>query len=193
MQVVDDLGEILLGLVLARDVIKLDALGRLDINLGVGLAHVEHHGVSAAHFLHHLAREDLSQPDEDEDRQHPAEDADEQRRLLNLFARGGNACVKQTLDQTVVRHHCGLVDGLFIAVGKEDAVGLLLDLDLADLALFGHGDKGVVIHLLDLVLRDPGHGNEVEEHHEQHRDKVIVQQRFFRGLDFIHRGHRSVS
>ena len=192
MQVVDDLGKVLLGLVLARNVVKLDALGGLDIDLGVGLAHVEHHGVaSAAHLLHHLARENLPQTDEDDNGQHPAQDADEQRRLLNLLTRGGNTSIQQALHKTVVRHHRRLVDGLFIAAGEKDAVVLLLDLDLADLALLGHGDKGVVVHLFDLVLGHPRHRDEVEEQHEQHRDKVVVQQRLFRGLDFVHKNASS--
>ena len=187
VQVVDDLGEVLLGLILARDIVKLDALGGLDIHLGVGLAHVEHHGVaSAAHLLHHLARHILSQRDKDDDGQHPGENADKCGRLLDLLTRGGDARVQKALHQTVVRHHCRLVDGLFIAAGEENAVGLLLDLDPADLALLCHGDESVVVDVLDLVLRDPRHGDEVEEHHKQHRHKVVVQQRLFRGLDFVH-------
>ena len=100
MQVVDDLGEVLLGLVLARDIIKLDALGGLDVHLGVGPAHVEHHGVAtAAHLLHHLARHILSQRDKDDDGQHPGENADKQRCLLDLLTRGGDARVQQALHQ----------------------------------------------------------------------------------------------
>ena len=72
------------------------------------------------------------------------------------------------------------------AAGEENAVGLLLDLDPADLTLLCHGDESVVVDVLDLVLRDPRHGDEVEEHHKQHRHKVVVQQRLFRGLDFVH-------
>ena len=33
---------------------QANAFGRFDIHLGVGLSHVEHHGVAAAHLLHHL-------------------------------------------------------------------------------------------------------------------------------------------
>ncbi len=190
MQVVDDLGEVLLGLVLARDVVKLDALGRLDINLGIGLPHVEHHEVVPAHFVHHLAGHILPQCDKDDDRQHPAEDIHQQRGLLDLLSRGGNARVQQPLDKPfVIGEHRRFVDGFLILIRKQDPIFLLLDLHLADLALFGHGDKGIVIHLFDLMLGQPWHGDKVEEHHDQHRDHIVVQQRLFRRLDFIHCPH----
>ena len=181
MEVVDDLGQVLLGLVLTGHVVKLDALGGLDIDLGVGLAQVEHQGVaSAAHFLHHAAGDDLPDADKDDQRQHPTQNVHQQRALLDLLAGGGDASVQQTLHQSVVGDDGGLVDGLFILAGKQDAVALLLDLHLADLALLRHGHKGVVVHVLDLVLRQPRHGQQVEQHYHQKHDQVVVQQRFFR-------------
>ena len=70
--------------------------------------------------------------------------------------------------------------------GKQDAVALLLDLHAAQLALLRHGHKGVVVHVLDLVLRQPRHGQQVEQQQHQHRDNVVVEQRLFGGLDLSH-------
>ena len=181
MEVVDHFLQVLLGLVLTGHVVKLDALGGLDVDLGVGLAHVEHQGVaSAAHFLHHAAGDDLADADEQDQRQHPAQNIHQQGALLDLLAGGGDARVQQALHQPVVGDDGGLVDGLFILAGKQDAVALLLDLHLTDLALLRHGYKGVVVHIPDLMLRQPRHGQQVEQHHDQKRDQIVVQQRFFR-------------
>ena len=186
MQVVDDFGEVLLGLVLACHVAEANAFGRFDIDLGVGLPHVEHHGVAAAHLLHHLAGHELSQRNKDDNGQHPRKNTDERRRLLDLLARGGNACVEKTLHKAVVRHHRRLVDRFFIRACEENAVVLLLNLHLADLALLGHGDEGVVVHFFDLMLGHPRHGDKVEEHHNKERHHIVVEQRLFRGFDFVH-------
>ena len=46
MQVIDDLLQVLLGLVLTGHIGKVDALGGLDVDLGIGFAHAaEHHRV----------------------------------------------------------------------------------------------------------------------------------------------------
>ena len=189
MEVVHDLCQILLGLVLAGYIVKLDALGGFHIYLGVGFAHIEHHGVAAAHFFRHLLGHELSQRKEDEDGRRPAENIHQQGGLLDLFAGGGYPGIQQPLHQTVVRHHGGLVNGLFILAGEENTVILLLNLHLADLTLLRHGDEGVVIHLLDLILGQPGHGDEVEQHHQQHCHNVIENQRLLWGSDFVHTGH----
>ena len=186
VEVVDDLRQVLLGLVLAGHIGKLDALGGLDVDLGVGLAHIEHQGVAAAHFLHQAAGDDLTDGDKDHQRQDPAQDIRQQGSLLDLLAGGGDAGVQEPLHQAVVRHDGGLVDGFAVGGGKEDAVALLLDLHLADLILLGHGDEGVVVHLLDLVLRQPGHGQQVEQQHQQYHDHVVVDQRFLGGFDLVH-------
>ena len=186
MEVVDHLLQVLLGLVLAGHVVKLDALGGLDVDLGAGLAHVEHHGVSAAHFLHHAAGDDLPDADEQEQRQHPGQDIQQHRALLDLLAGGGHVRVQQTLHQTVVGDDGGLVDGRLLLVRKQDAVALLLDLHAAQLALLRHGHEGVVVHLLDLMLRQPRHGQQIEQQQHQQRHDIVVEQRFLRGLYLIH-------
>ena len=186
MQIVDDLGEVLLRLVLAGDVVELDALGGLDIDLGVGLAHVEHHRVAAAHLLHHAAREELADEDKHEQRHDPGEDAREHGGLLDLLAGGGDARRQQTRDEVVVRHHGRFIDGGAVGFRKEDAVVLLLDLHLADLAVFGHGDEGVVVHVLNPVLGHPRHGEEVEQQQKHQHEDVVKQQGLFGGFHFIH-------
>ena len=193
MEVVDHLLQILLGLVLTGHIVKLDALGRFDVDLGVGAAHVEHQGVaSAAHLLHHLPGHELAQGDEDHQGQDPSQQGHQEGRLLNLLAGGGDARVQQALHHVVIGYDGRLVDGLFVLVGEQDAVALLLDLHLADLLLLGHGDEGVVIHLLDLVLRQPRHGQHVEQHHQQDSRQIVVNKRFLGGLDLVHEKASSV-
>ena len=187
MEIIDDLRQILLGLVLTGHVVKANSLGGLHIHLGIGLAHIEHHGITAAHFLHQLPGHELPQGDEDQNGGHPAQNIHEQGGLLDLLAAGRNTGLQQSLDKLAVRgDHSGLVDGFFILAGEQDPVVGLLDLRPADLALFRHRHKGVVVHLLNLILGQPGHGDEVEQHHQQHGHHVVEDQRLFRGMDLIH-------
>ena len=188
MEIIDDLRQILLGLVLTGHVVKANSLGGLHIHLGIGLAHIEHHGITAAHFLHQLPGHELPQGDEDQNGGHPAQNIHEQGGLLDLLAAGRNTGVQQSLDKLAVRgDHSGLVDGLFVLAGEQDPVVGLLDLRPTDLPLFRHRHKGVVVHLLNLILGQPGHGDEVEQHHQQHGHHVVEDQRLFRGMDLIHR------
>ena len=54
VQVIHDLLQVFLGFVLTGHIGKADAVGGLDIDLGVGLAHAaEHHGARAAAGLFH--------------------------------------------------------------------------------------------------------------------------------------------
>ena len=43
MQILDDFRQILLGLIFARDIRKLNAVRRFDIDLGVGFSHAKDH------------------------------------------------------------------------------------------------------------------------------------------------------
>ena len=79
MEIVDDFRQILLGLILTGHIGEFDAVGGFDIHLGVALAHVEHHGVGAAHFLHELFGHPLPQTDEDHQRQDQGEQQIHQR------------------------------------------------------------------------------------------------------------------
>ena len=187
VEVVYDLLKVLLGLVLTGHIGKADALGGLDVDLGIGLAHAEHHGVAvSAHFLHHIAGNELADADKEDQRQHPAQNAHQQGGLLHLLAGGGDARVQQTLHQPVIGNDGRFIDGLIVLTGEQDAVALLLYLHLPDLFLLRHGDEGVVVHLTDLVLRQPGHSQQVEQQQHQHRNNVIVEQRLLGGLDLSH-------
>ena len=185
VEVIDYLGETLLGLVLARHVCKLDALSALDIDLGVGLA--EGQGVGPAGALHELFAHQLTEAHKDDDGQYPADEEGEYRvRLLDDLAGELGAGVRKALREIGVRHHAGLVDGGLVLVGEEDLVVLLLHLHLAELLFGGHVHEGAVVHLLYLPLGEPGHGEEVEEQQHQQHDDVIEYKRFFRFLDFLH-------
>ena len=90
----------------------------------------------------------------------------------------------QTLGEAGVVHHAGFVDGLAVLIGKQDLVAF--DLHLADLALFGHGHKGAVVHFLDLLPGDKRHDKGIEHHKNQQDNAVIVNKRFLWGFDFFH-------
>ena len=184
MEVIHDLLQVLLGLVLAGHVGEFDALRGLDIHLGVGFA--EGHGVGTAHLLHHLAGHELAQGDKDDEGQDPPQQADQQGGLLDLHAGGGDSGLQQPLCQVRIRDHGGLINGISILVGEQNAVVLLLDLRLSHLGALHHAHKGVVVHLADLALGHPGHGQEVEQHHHQQNDGVVVKQGFFGRFDFVH-------
>ena len=69
MEIVHDLGKALLCLVLPGDVVKTDAVRRLDIDLGVALSHAEGHDILAAHLIHELLSHELAKNDKDDQRQ----------------------------------------------------------------------------------------------------------------------------
>ena len=74
MEVGDNLGKIFLGLLLPGHIAELHPLGALDVDLGLGAAQAEHHGVPAApHALHHLAGHVLADGKEDQEGQHPGQ------------------------------------------------------------------------------------------------------------------------
>ena len=181
MEVLHDLLEIVLGLVLSGHVGEFDALGGLDIDLGVGLA--EGHGVGAAHVLHHAPGEILPQGNKDDDGQDPGQQkAEDGIRLLDDLAGELRAGVLQHLFQVRIRDHAGGVDGGLILVGKDDLVLLLLDLHLAQILVFRHVHEGAVIHLLDLLAGHPGHGQEVEQQQNQHGHAVVKKSRAVSGV-----------
>ena len=184
VQVVHDLGKVLLGLVLAGHVGELDAVGGLHVDLGVALAHVEHHGVCAACGLGQLAGQQLAQQHEDQNRSDPAhKEAQQRRHLLDDLAGELRAGGVQPLGAVGIVHQAGLVD-LALLVGEQDAVGL--NLHLIDLLFVGHGDEGAVVHLLNLHLADVGHQQGVEQKQRQHDDQIVEYQRLFRRFDGIH-------
>ena len=186
VQIIDDLLQILFGLVLAGHIREADAVGGLDIDLGGGLAHAaEHHRVRAAGLLHQLPVHNIAQPDEEDDGQHEAQQKAHQRRgLLDDLAGKLCACVVKALGQVGVVHEARLVDLRFVFIGKKDLVGF--HIHPADVLLLGHGHEGAVVHFLDLPFVHPRHEHEVEQHQHQQHDGIIDGQRLFGGLDFFH-------
>ena len=187
MQVIDDFLKIVLGFVLACHIGKADAaVGRGDIDLGIAVAQPEHHGIGpAAHLFDHLLIEELAEGDKKHDRQDPCQEKAHQRGglLHNLGGELGAGGI-QTLGEVRVVHHAGLVDILAVFICEKDLVAF--DLHLADLALFGHGHKGAVVHFLDLLPGQKRQDKGIEHHKNQQDDAVIVNKRFLWGFDFFH-------
>ena len=163
MQVLDDFCQALLGLILTGHIGELDALGGFYIDFCVALSQAEHHGVRAAGLIHHLLGHILPEADEQNQRQAPGEQKVEPGGgLLDHFAPGGNTGIQQALGQLQIGHHASLVDGFSVLFSEQDHILLGLDLSGIHLSFLHHGDEGVVVHLLDLALGQPGHEQEVE-------------------------------
>ena len=163
VEIVDDLLQVLLGLVLTGHIREVDALGGLDVDLGVGSAHAaKHHGVGAAHLIHELFVHIVAQRGEQDDGQHEPDQKAEDRRPLfhDLAGKLGPGGVKP-LGQARVIHQAGLVDLGVVLIGEDDLVGL--DVHFADVLLLGHAHKGAVVHLFDLPFVHPRHKHDIEE------------------------------
>ena len=185
VQVVDDLGQVFLGLVLAGDIGEFDALGRLDVDLRVRAAEPEHHGVRPAGLVRHALEHELAEGDKKHDRQQPRQQKRQKRRhLLDDLARELRAGVLQAVDEVRIVHQAGLVDLRVVFVREEDLI--VLHLHTADLLIFRHGHKRAVVDLLDLPLAQPGHRQKVERQNHENDDGVIIHQRLFGAFHFIH-------
>ena len=185
VQVVDDLGQVFLGLVLTGDIGEFDALGRLDVDLRVRAAEPEHHGVRPAGLVRHALEHELAEGDKKHDRQQPRQQKRQKRRhLLDDLARELRAGVLQAVDEVGIVHQAGLIDLRVIFVREEDLV--VLHLHTADLLIFRHGHERAVVDLLDLPLAQPGHRQKVERQDHENDDGVIIHQRLFRVFHFIH-------
>ena len=180
VQEVHDLGEGLLGFVLTGDIGKgLAGLG-LGVNLGVGFAEAHH---VAAHVLHHLFLQPLTDSDNEHNRHNVADEHAQQGRGLRGDLGGElDVGIEQTAHQLVIREDAGLVERVLalVVLGLEgDLLILLVISDGLDLTLVHHGDELVVADLGHLPLQQARKQQPVEHHkHEQH-DRVIENQRFF--------------
>ena len=166
VQVVNDLLQVLLGLVLTGHIREVDALGGLDVDLGVGFSHAaKHHGVGAAHLIHELFVHIVAQRGEQDDGQHEPDQKAEDRRPLfhDLAGKLGPGGVKP-LGQAGIIHQAGLVDLGVVLIGEDDLVGL--DVHFADVLLLGHAHKGAVVHLFDLPFVHPRHKHDIEEQNQ---------------------------
>ena len=164
VKIFHDLCEIFLGLIFSCHVVKPDPFGGFDVDLGVALAHTEHHGVAAG-LVHHLLRHVPSQEYKEDDRQHPVHQQGHPRGSLPLYLAGEfRTGFVQSFRQFIIIYHAGLIyDVLVFFICKYDFVFLRLDLHLADLFVFSHGNELAVIHFLDLTLLHPWHQNQVAE------------------------------
>ena len=180
VQEVHDLGEGLLGLILTGDIGKgLAGLG-LGVNLGVGFAEAHH---VAAHVLHHLFLQPLTDRDNEHNWHNVADEHAQQGRGLGRDL-GGKLDIgpQQTADQLVIREDASLVECVLalVVLGLEgDLLVLLVISDGFDLTLVHHGDELVVADFGHLPLQQARKQQPVEHHkHEQH-DSIIEDQRFF--------------
>ena len=179
MQVVDDLGQVLLGLVLTGDVGELDALGGLDIDLCVRAAEPEHHGVRPAGLVRHALEHELAEGDKTRDRQQPRQQKRQKRRhLLDDLTRELRAGVLQAVDQVGIVHRAGLVDLGVVFVCEEDLV--VLHLHAADLFVLRHGHERAVVDLLDAAAVQQRRYEQIEQRNDQKHDAVVIQQGLFR-------------
>ena len=85
--------------------------------------------------------------------------------------------------QIGVVHQAGFVN-LAVVPFKEDLV--VLHFHLTDLLILRHGDEGAVVHFDDLLLRNPGNQQEVEQHQRDHHQRVVENKGFLWPFDFIH-------
>ena len=187
VQVIHDLLQVFLSFILTGNIRKADAVGGLHIDLGIGFAHAaEHHGPRAAAGLFHqlfvhLVADEAEQQD---GQQEPDQEIEHRRPLLHDLA--GKLCsgIIQALGKLRVVHQAGLVDLLFLFIGKNDLVGF--DIHTADVLFLGHGHKGTVVHFLHLTLAHPRQQHKVEQQQDRQHDGVIDRQRLFGRFDFFH-------
>ena len=179
MEIVHDLLEAVLRLVLTRHVVEADALRRLHIDLGIALAHAEHHGVLSAVLGHNALIEHLADKEEQHQRQQSRQQIAEKGRgglrdILREFCAG----FVQPLRERGVVHHAGLIDLRFVLVGEDDLAAL--DLYLADVLFLDHAHERAIIGLLDLRLHQQRRDDPVEQQDHDQNNAVVVEQRLFR-------------
>ena len=175
---VDDLGEGLLGLVLARHVLKGLARLGLHIDFGVGLAE-GHRVASAAHPLLHRAHEELPDQRENGQRQDPGEQKAHQGRGLFRHDVGEfDPLLIEAVNQPgVVRHLSGHVEirllGIFL-IGDRIVDVPVIEICLGDLARLHVAHEGAIINLGDPRLQQQREDEDVEQHHDQHDHDDII-------------------
>ncbi len=174
MQVIDDLLQILLGLILPGHIGKANALGGLDIDLGTGPSGTEHQGVLAPGLLHELFAHVLADAEKNQQRKNDGQEEGQQRRggLLHLLGEGGPGVI-EALGQGGVVHGSGGVDGAIGFPGENDLVAL--HLHLADVLVLNHLHEGAVVRLRDLIAGNQGRNQKVKEQDHQQGNAVIIE------------------
>ena len=164
MEVGDNLGKIFLGLLLPGHIAELHPLGALDVDLGLGAAQAEHHGVPAApHALHHLAGHVLADGKENQEGQHPGQqDAHKGGHFLHNLP--GKICpgLIEPLGEVRIVYPPRLADGA-LPLFREDNL-VFLDIHLFYILGLGLLDKGAVVHFLYLLGLEVGHEKMIEGH-----------------------------
>ena len=89
----------------------------------------------------------------------------------------------EPVHQIGVVHQAGFINFAVLPF-KEDLV--VLHFHLTDLLILRHGDEGAVVHFDDLLLRNPGNQQEVDQHQRDHHQRVVENKGFLWPFDFIH-------
>ena len=128
MQEVNHLCKQLLGLLLACNILELDAYLAVFIDLGIGFAEAAHaHKASATsllHGLHHV----IAKPYHQSKRQYIIDDSPYRRNGLRYLLSKGCACCIHTLNLTEVIDTSGLIYGVIAVQSVLD--GSIIELHL---------------------------------------------------------------
>ena len=136
-------------------------------------------------MVHELFGHELPQGHEKHHGQNPGQQNGQQRRgFLNDLAGEYRPGVLQPVHQTGVVHKAGFVNGGAFLVREQDLI--VLHLNPADVSLLRHGHKGAVVGFPNLPLQNPGHHQQIKEHHTQKHHKIVVGQGFLWFFYFIH-------
>ena len=185
MKIVHNLLQAFFGLILAGHIRKFDALGGLDIHLGVGFSKA--HRVGASSPLHQFFIHIVSQQGEQDNGQHPADkEAEHGVCPLQDLSRVLGSRILEHLGKVRIGDHARLIDGGALFVGKDNLVLCLIHLYQAQVLVLCHLDKGAVVHLFHPVLDNHRRDQHVEQQEHRHHDEAVINQRFFGGSHFFH-------
>ena len=186
MEIIHDFSKTLLSFVHALHIGKADAVRGFDIYFCVGLAHIEGHGVGAAHFVHHFLGTHLSNKNKDSHWQDPGQQHTQQRRgfFHDLTAKVCDSSLIKSLGPVGIFHNAGFINSSFFFIRKNDLI--ILNIDSADVSFFRHGHEGAVADFLNLHTGKLRHCEKIEQCHNGHNDHIVVNKRFFRSFYFVH-------
>ena len=162
MEIVHDFRKVFLCLIFTRNVGKFNTVRGVNINLGVALAHVEHHGILTAHFLHHVFGNELTDQKECGDRKNPIKnDLREDTGLLYNLTR--KVCTRRmkSLGESGIVYNACFINLFFFFIGKYDIILGFDDLDEPNVALIGHRHKGAVIGFFNLRIHNHRHNDHI--------------------------------
>ena len=176
VEVFDDFLQAFLRFIFTGYIGKADAVCRFDEDLRIGFAEAELHGSrSASHVFHETLIHVLADPEENQDREYPAEqDGKDRVHLVHDLSGECDAGIMQTADELRVIHESCLVSLLRVALfRKEDLV--LIHFDLVDLLLIRQVHECRVVDFLHLLFTPCRHDRGVEQNHQKEDDDVVHQ------------------